>query len=101
MYNIIIDHRAEKELRLFSNENSSQAVRVMELFKKWGFNLTDKHLKRITKELWELRARRVRLLFGVIGNVACVVNIFLKKTQKTPRKEIETALQRLKIYHEK
>ena len=51
--------------------------------------------------LWEVRSdlpsRRIaRLLFFVHENRIGVVHGFIKKTQKTPRKEIELALERAK-----
>lgn len=100
MFKVIVDYRAQKETLSISDENQAQIIRVIKLFKEWEFNLTEKHLKRITKRLWELRAGKVRLLFGIVGITIIIVNVFLKKTQKTPSKEIKTALQRLKIYYE-
>lgn len=68
------------------------------MFTEYGFALTEQHLKKLGKNLWELRAGKIRLLFGLIENSAIVVNIFLKKSQKTPKKEIELAIKRLKEY---
>lgn len=100
MFKVIIDYRAQKETLSISDKNQAQIIRVIKLFKQWEFNLTEKHLKRISKKLWELKAGQVRLLFGIAGSAIVIVNVFLKKTQKTPTNEIKTALQRLKIYYE-
>ena len=37
-------------------------------------------------------------LLGMVKDKAIIVDIFLKKTQKTPKKKIEKALRRLKEY---
>ncbi len=55
--------------------------------------------KRISKNLYELRIRgnfEVRIFYCFHKNCAVLVHGFVKKTQKTPSKEIETALNRIK-----
>lgn len=42
------------------------------------------------------QGRMARVLFTVQGQRMCVLHGFIKKTQKTPRQDIELALQRLK-----
>ena len=95
---VLLDPRVAKKVRILSEKNNSQVVRVIELFKEKEFVLTEKHLKKLSSDIWELRAGRWRLLFGLVDRVAVAVNIFLKKTQKTPKKEIELAVKRLKEY---
>ncbi len=60
--------------------------------------MTSQYLKKIENNLWELRPGSIRILFGLVGTEAVIVNIFKKKTQKTPVREIETARRRLKEY---
>jgi phage-related protein len=53
------------------------------------------------KGLWEVRSnlpsRRIgRVILAFDGDVIVLLNGFIKKTQKTPVSEIETALKRLK-----
>ena len=55
-------------------------------------------MTKVMRGLWELRAGRWRLLFGIINNEAVIVNMFLKQSQKTPKKELDMALKRLKEY---
>lgn len=81
-----------------SKIHNSRIIRVIDLFKERGFFLTELHLKKLKNDIWELRAGRYRLLFGVIGTVAVITNIFMKKTQKTPKQEIMLAVRRLKEY---
>lgn len=52
-----------------------------------------KHLK---NEIWELRPLRDRFLFAAwINGTFVILHHFVKKTQKTPAKEIATAERRL------
>lgn len=92
------DPRIDKQLRFLSRKDSSRIVQVSELFENAGFELTELYLKKLTKNIWELRAGRWRLLFGIIKQTAVAVHIFRKKTQKTPKHEIELAEKRLKEY---
>ena len=92
------DPRVDKEIRSLSRIDSSRVVKVIELFRDYGFSLPTLYLKKITKNLWELRTGRFRLLFGLVKGETIIVSIFLKKTQKTPKKEIELALKRIKEY---
>ena len=59
------------------------------------------YVRRLEGKLWEMRmkgkdgiARAVYVTES--GHRVVVVHVFVKKTQKTPRREIETALQRAK-----
>lgn len=63
-------------------------------------SLSEPHVKHLEGKLWELRLTGrdgiARALYiTAIGRVV-VVRAFVKKTQKTPRSEIELALQRAK-----
>ena len=57
-------------------------------------------VKSLDKGLWELRTRlpnRIsRIIFVVQGGYIILLNGFIKKTEKTPSREIETAKARLK-----
>ena len=60
-------------------------------------------LCRKVASLWEVRSRisggRIfRVLFGVDGRVMVLLHAFVKKTQKTPKNDIETAESRWKDY---
>jgi len=53
--------------------------------------------------LWEVRSnlpkgRIFRILFGVDGQIMVLLHGFMKKSQSTPKKEIDTATARWKDY---
>lgn len=81
-----------------SKLENSRILKVVDLFEDYKFSLTPLFLKKIAKEVWELRAGRYRLLLGVVSGNAIITRIFLKKTQKTPQKEIGLAMRRLSEY---
>lgn len=95
---IIVDKRAEKVLNKFPKLERSKVSRVIWFFNQNGFSLTEIHLKKLTKIIWELRAGPARLLFGMSNGRAIIVDAFIKKTQQTPINEINIADKRLAEY---
>lgn len=92
------DPRVDKEIRSLGGADSARIVSLIELFRRYGFSLSLPYLKKLTANLWELRSGRWRLLFGLVNSEAIIVNLFLKKSQKTPKREIDLAKKRLKEY---
>lgn len=92
------DKRAEKVLKSLSEIEQAHISGYIDLFKKNGFSIPGQYLKKLENNLWELRPGKLRVLFGMVRQVAMIVNIFKKKTRKTPLREIETAGRRLKEY---
>ena len=70
-----------------------------------GFPLGLPLCRKLTDALWEVRSKITdgicRVIFAVEGNEMILLHGFIKKTQKTPPKEIKTAEQRLKEYRGK
>lgn len=95
---VSVDKRIEKFLDSLPSSEKAKIGKLVELFREKGFLLNQNHLKKIGKKIWELRPGNVRLLFCVIENEAIIVNAFIKKTVKTPLKEIETAERRVNDY---
>lgn len=63
------------------------------------------HVRSIGAKLWELRTggrtqHRV-FYFAASGKRLVLLHAFTKKTQKTPRAEIETAMRRMADYQER
>lgn len=53
-------------------------------------------MKHLEGKLWELRPLRDRILFvGWVGGDYVLLHVFMKKTQKTPVREIEKARREL------
>jgi phage-related protein len=84
---------------------STKIYRTIKLLREFGLRLPGKHLKRMqgTKELWELRikfgARQHRIFLAQVGDrLVVLLHAITKKRQKTPHKDIQTALDRLEKY---
>lgn len=73
-----------------------------------GLKLGEPYIKHLDGEIWELRPIRDRILFAAWDRDGFVLlHQFMKKTQKTPKEEIEKAKRNLydyrerRMYHEK
>jgi len=86
---------------LFALEKStiSKALKQIQLLKSFGNKLGMPYSKRIGKNLFELRVhgqQEARLLYFYHQQHVVIIHIFIKKTQKTPRKEIDLATKRIR-----
>ncbi len=88
-----------------SNEEFGKVSYDLELLKTFGINLRAPHVRSLGKKLWELRTtggKQHRVIyFAFLDRRLVLLHAFLKKTQKTPPKEIEIALKRMKDYLER
>lgn len=87
-----------EELRKKSSTNKNariqykQATLCIELLQNNGTRLPDTITKHIDENIWELRPGNNRIFyFCYDDNSFVLVHSFRKKTQKTPRREIEKA----------
>lgn len=64
-----------------------------------GLEIGEPYIKHLDNEIWELRPLRDRILFAYWDNNKFILlHYFMKKTQKTPRKEIKKAKSNLEDY---
>lgn len=112
MYNIEFykDKNGNSEIleyfqKLQSNNNKNNRIKsnkirlYINLLKQHGFNLNTTYIKHLDGEIWELRPIRDRILFASwCNNKFILLSVFMKKTQKTPKSEIEKAQRLLEDY---
>lgn len=94
---VIID-----EINKLDSQSIIKTRNAIRLFEEYGLSLINtKWIKKIYKKpaVFELRvtgSKQIRILFSEISvNEYLFTNIFVKKSRKTPTKEIETAIKRL------
>jgi phage-related protein len=69
----------------------------IKLLCEFGLQLGEPYVKHIEGEIYELRPIKDRILFAEFtGEEFILLSHFVKKTQKTPPREIEKAQRRLK-----
>ncbi len=95
-------HRlAEPELRALPADMRARFLRVAELLESFGpQHVGLPHVRPLGGKLWEMRMQGrdgiARAVYAAVrGRRLLVLHVFVKKTQTTPRKAIETALRRL------
>ncbi len=95
-------NRGEKFVEEFIRSLDAPAIAKVahniDLLEQYGSVLGMPHSKRLTPELYELRVRgkqEVRIIYAFKNRSIYLLHAFKKQTQKTPQKEIFTALQRL------
>jgi phage-related protein len=96
----ILNETVAEEITLLPADMHARFLRLARRIEEAGLeSLGEPHVKHLEGKLWEMRlAGRdgiARALYvTVIGKRVVVVRAFVKKTQKTPRTEIELALRR-------
>lgn len=99
--NILLDKNAVNELREFSEEVQLEFEAYFKILELEG-KLDLPHAKKVTRDLFEIRIKlkgEYRGFYAYIGKLDIVVlHFFRKKTQKTPKKDLELAQRRLKQY---
>ncbi len=84
--------RSDKESRIRLNKIQD----YIEILSRYGTTAGEPYMKHLEGDVWELRPQRNRILFaGWAGNCFVLLHRFVKKTQKTPRREIEQAKRNL------
>ena len=66
------------------------------ILQTYGNTVGEPYMKHLDGDIWELRPLKDRVLFaGVVGGRYVLLHQFVKKTQKTPKREIEQAKKEL------
>jgi phage-related protein len=98
----LLDDRVLSELESLPFDMQARFRRIVELIQGYGLErVREPHVKHLEGSLWEMRMKGKDGISRAVyitskGHRVVVVRIFVKKTQKTPRREIEIALQRAK-----
>lgn len=85
-------------------KDKAKFFRIFQHVREYGLLSVIPHVKKLTGiPLWEIRIlgrSNARILYAiVIGDSILVLHGFVKKTQKTPEKELMTAMKRLELYN--
>ena len=78
----------------------AKVLRTIDLLEMFGNKLGPPHSKKIRPRLFELRVRgkqEVRILYTFYKGEAILLLGFIKKTERLPKKELESALQKIRM----
>lgn len=88
----------DEELENLPADIRAKFIHICELIEKFGHEQVGMpHVKHLDGPLWEMRMKSSRALYVKVPHKRIiVVRAFVKKTQKTARREIDLALKRAK-----
>ena len=95
-----LNKTVDAELERLPADQKAMFLRIAELIENHGLDrVHGPYVRHIRGKLWEMRMRgrdgiSRALYVAVAGRRVVVVRVFQKKSQKTPRSEIELALAR-------
>lgn len=98
------DKEIEKFLDSLNHKERAKILRNIGLLKRFGLKLREPYVRSLkARGLRELRIiysrKIIRLIFFHWKNkIIVILHSFVKKTQKTPIKELKTAINRMKKY---
>lgn len=85
-----------KELSSADRKTIGEDIKTVQ----YGWPLGMPLVRKLDKDLWEIRIhlqdRIARVLFTVSDNVIVLLHGFIKKSQKTPKADMQLALKRLR-----
>ena len=91
----LLQQNNDKDSRIKANK----IIAYIGMLEKHGLGIGEQYIKRINKDIWELRPIRNRILFANYeNNKFILLNVFIKQTKKTPKKEIKKAENMLKDF---
>lgn len=101
MIKIELSKAVEKFIDEYPPKIQAKIARSIDLLETFGLRLTEPHLKKIKDaNLWELRiifaSNIYRIFLCSQKNKLILLHGFCKKSQKTPPKEINIAIKRMK-----
>ena len=86
----------EEEIESFGPKIFARILRTINLLEEFGLELGSEYVAHIRGKIWELKVRRYRVLyFTFTGKQFILLRAFIKKTKKTPEREILTAKYRM------
>jgi phage-related protein len=95
-----LNKTVDAELEALPADMRARFVHISRLIEEFGLErVREPHVKHLRGPLWEMRMKGKdgisrALYITAVGRRVVVVRAFIKKTQKTPGREIELALKR-------
>jgi phage-related protein len=96
--NVVVD----REIQALPADMRAYLQRIVDLIESFGLeHVHEPYIKHLQGRLWEMRLKGragiARAIYvTAVGQRVVIVRAFVKKTQKTPRSELELALRRAK-----
>jgi phage-related protein len=101
-WKVLVIPAAEREIRALAGDLRARFLRVASLLEEFGpARVGMPHVRPLGGALWEMRLKGKdgtarAIYFAAQGSRLVVVRVFVKKTERTPQREIELAQRRMK-----
>lgn len=95
-----LDKSIDAFLLALEKQTQAKTIRTLNLLEEFGNRLGMPHSKKVGKELFALRIKgkqEVRVFYTFRKTGIILLHGFIKKSQKIPVKEFQTALQKLSL----
>ncbi len=92
------DEKIDNFIKSLEKPTGTKITRHIDLLVRFGSQLCMPYSKSLGSNLFELRIRgqqEIRIFYTFNNRIAILLHGFIKKTQKTPKREIEIALVKL------
>lgn len=90
--------KKSKECRILFNK----IVAYLDMLEEQGTRIGEPFTKHLEEDLWELRPLKHRFLYAYYKeNTFVILHHFMKKTQKTPKRELKNAKRKLMQFKER
>ena len=93
-----LDDELEEFIYSLEKQTIAKVLRTIDLLEMFGNKLRMPHSKKIAPGLFELRVRgaqEVRIIYTFYAEGSMLLTGFIKKAERTPRRELERARQKL------
>ena len=97
-----LNHLVDAEIEALPPLLNARLIRLMEMVENIGLErMREPHVKHIEGRIWELRAKAAEgiaraFYVTTTGRRVVILHAFVKKSDKTPRRALETARNRMK-----
>ncbi len=97
---VTLNATVDAELQALPEDMRARLARIAGLIEAYGLELVgEPHVRHVQGSIWEMRLRGragiARALYvAAAGKRVVIVRVFAKKTERTPRREIDIALSR-------
>jgi phage-related protein len=103
MHNVVIIEHVLSFLHSLDEKTKSYIDRTINLLKLHGYKLREPFVKYLGNKLFELRVKthteNYRIFyFAHVNDTYVLLHAIIKKTQKTPERDLELALKRMEWY---
>jgi len=105
-WSVEITEKADAELDDIPEDMQGRFLRISGMLESFGpAEVGMPHVRHLEDELWEMRMRgrdgiARAIYFSAKGHRLVVVRVFVKKTEKTPRREIDLAHTRVQEFRD-